>query len=57
MKTYIWSVHDIDGTMMQHGEITLASEDDLVDIITEIENDFSINISHYHEFRVKDKIQ
>ena len=53
MKTYIWSVHDTDGTMMQHGEIVLETEDSIVDIIENIEIKFSINISHYHEFRLK----
>jgi hypothetical protein len=57
MKIYIWSVHDKEGTMMHHGEITFQTDQKITDVIQEIQIAFSIDISHYHEFRLKEKTQ
>jgi hypothetical protein len=53
MKTFRWSVHDEHGHCVQSGDITIENSDKSISVVKQIEEKENIDLSHYHEFRIK----
>ena len=53
MKTYQWSVHDREGTLTNHGQITVARDTRITQTVKLIQSENDIQIDDYLEFRLK----